>query len=115
MESGNRLKELRESLGYSVEEFAKALGIHRSSIYRYEGTNKKEARELPISLAILLTQKFNISLDWLVGNSDEKFIDQTPHKLIEIYEKLSDQSKKELFNFAMYLKSKEENNKGDEI
>lgn len=106
---GNRLKELRESFGYSVDEFARMLNIHRSSLYRYEGTNKLEQRELPLSLAIQISEKFNISLDWLAGVSDVKYRDQTPTKLSEIYNSLSDESKKELFNFAMYLKMKEEN------
>lgn len=54
----NRLKELRESLGYSVDEFAKIIGVHRSSIYRYEGTNEAEPRDMPISLAIQIAEKF---------------------------------------------------------
>lgn len=108
--TGNRLKELRESLNYSVDDFAKLLGVHRSSIYRYEGTNKLEQRELPISLALLISSKFNISLDWLAGTSDIKFLEHTPNKLTEIYLELSDEAKKELFNYGIYLKNKEVNN-----
>jgi transcriptional regulator with XRE-family HTH domain len=105
--SGNRLKELRESLQLSVDEFAKALGIHRSSLYRYEGTNKSEPREIPIGLAIKISEIYGVSLDWLAGNSEVKFINQTSNKLTEIYEALSDSAKQELFDYAMYLKSKE--------
>lgn len=102
-----RMKEVRESLGYSVDEFAKILGVHRSSIYRYEGTNESESRDVPISVAITISQKFGISLDWLAGTSNIKYINQNPNKLTEIYESLSDEGKNELFNFAMYLKTKE--------
>lgn len=106
---GNRLKELRESLGYGPDEFAALIGIHRSSIYRYEGTNDKEKRDLPMSLALTISEKFNVSLDWLAGTSTVKFRNQTPTKLTEVYESLSEKSKEELFNYAMFLKSKEMN------
>ena len=99
-----RLRELRKSLGYSVDEFARLLGIHRSSLYRYEADNKY-ARDLPISLALKLTEIFNISLDWLAGISDVKYLDDMPNKVLENFNKLSDEGKKEVFNFLMYTLS----------
>lgn len=57
----NRLRELRESLGYSTEHFAKMFGIHRSSLMRYEGSNSKELRELPLWLAVKICNCFNIN------------------------------------------------------
>lgn len=104
----NRLKELRESLGYSVEEFAKIIGVHRSSIYRYEGTNEAEPRDMPISLAIQIAEKFNVSLDWLAGATDVKYLNQSSNKLTEIYESLSEENQNKLFDYAMYLKNKED-------
>lgn len=104
----NRLKELRESLDMSVEEFAKLFRVHRSSMYRYEGTNVKEPREIPIELAVEISEKFNVSLDWLAGTSNVKFRDNKIDILTEIYNKLSDAGRQELFNFALFLKSKEE-------
>jgi transcriptional regulator with XRE-family HTH domain len=105
--TNERIKELRLSLGYTVDEFAKVLGIHRSSVYRYEGENEKESREIPMSIAILISQKFNVSLDWLGGLSGTKHPEQSSGNLSEVYESLSEQAKKELFSFADYLKSKE--------
>lgn len=55
-----------------------------------------------------LCEKYNISLDWLAGNSDIKYLDQTPGKLTEVYNSLSECSRAELFSYAMYLKNKEE-------
>lgn len=104
--TNERIKELRTSLGFTVDEFAKILGIHRSSVYRYEGENQKETREVPMSLAILISQKFNISLDWLGGLSDTKHSEQSANRLTEIYESLCEESKKELFSYATYLKGK---------
>ncbi len=105
--TNDRIKELRLQLGYPVDEFAKMLGIHRSSVYRYEGENEKEARDVPISIAILISQKFNVSLDWLAGVSNSMYLDQSSSELTELYEALSEENKKELFSYARYLKAKQ--------
>ena len=101
---GSRIKELRENVDYSVNEFAKILGISRSSMYRYEGSN--EPRDLPMILAITLSERFNVSLDWLAGTSGEKFRAQT--SLEEVFASLSDEGKKAVLEYAMFIKAKEE-------
>lgn len=104
----NRLKELIDILGMSVEDFAKEFGINRSSVYRYTGVNKKEPRELPIPLAVRIYERYNISLDWLAGRPDAvMYRDNTINALVEIYNGLSDECKKELFSFAMYLRGRD--------
>lgn len=108
---GNRLRYLRESLGLTQEEFAKKLEISSSSLKRYEGSNQTEKREIPLTLALKIASIYGISLDWLAGVSETMYRNQSPSKLTEIYNSLSEESKKELFNFAMYLKNKEEGNK----
>lgn len=105
--TNERIKELRILSGHSVDEFAKILGVHRSSVYRYEGDNEKEARDVPISIAILISNRFNVSLDWLAGISDTMYLEQTTNKLTEIYDALSEGNKKELFNYAKYLLTKQ--------
>jgi len=105
--TNDRIKELRLQLGYPVDEFARMLGIHRSSVYRYEGENEKEARDVPISIAILISKKFNVSLDWLAGVSNSMYLDQSSNELTELYETLSEENKKELFSYARYLKAKQ--------
>jgi transcriptional regulator with XRE-family HTH domain len=98
-----RLKELRESLDYSVDEFAKILGISRSSLYRYEGSN--EPRDLPMTLAIAIAENFNVSLDWLAGTSNEKF--RVKSSIEEVLASLSDEGKKMVLEYAMFVKAKE--------
>ena len=107
--ASERIKELRISLGYSVDEFAKLINVHRSSIYRYEGDNQNESRDIPISVAVKICEKFSVSMDWLSGSSDIKYLNQTPGHISEIYDSLSYEGKKEAFSFLMYIKSKEEN------
>ena len=104
----NRLKELIDSLDVSAEEFAKLFGINRSSVYRYTGANKKETREIPIKLAIEICDRYNLSLGWLAGNEGvNKYRNNTTNALVEIYNSLSEEGKKELFSFAMYARGKE--------
>lgn len=100
--TGQRLRELRFSLGYSPDEFAKLLGVGRSSLYRYENM---EGAGLPITTAIALSENFNISLDWLAGVSDEKY--RIKHSFDEIYGSLSEDGKKQVYDYAMYIKMKE--------
>lgn len=107
---GKRVKELRESLGLSVDEFARALKVHRSSIYRYEESNPKEIRDMPISIAINISEKYNVSLDWLVGSSDVKYKDLAPSKINDMYNNLSQDGQKETLNYIQYIKGKENNN-----
>ncbi len=105
--TNERIKELRIQSGYSVDEFAKILGVHRSSVYRYEGDNEKEARDIPIGLAILISSRFNVSLDWLAGITDTMSLGQSSTKLTEMYKSLTEENKKELFNYAKYLLTKQ--------
>ncbi len=101
-----RIKELRISLGFTVDEFSKILGIHRSSVYRYEGENEKEVRDVPMSLAVLICRKFNVSLDWLGGLTDTKQTELSTNEFTEVFASLNEEAKKELFNYANYLKNK---------
>lgn len=107
----NRLKELIDSLNMSAEEFAKAFSINRSSVYRYTGANKKEARDIPTELACRIAERYNISLDWLLGKPGfERYRDNTINALVEIYSALSEEGKKDLFKYAMLLRGAEKSN-----
>ncbi len=102
-----RIKELRESLGLSVDELARALSVHRSSMYRYEESNPKEKREVPISVAIRISEKYGVSLDWLAGASDVKY-KEAP--LNDVIKALSPEGQKQAVDFIAYIKAKENGN-----
>lgn len=111
---GKRLKELREAAGYTPDEFALKFKISRSSVYRYEGENKKEPRSVPITLAMEISKQLGgISLDWLVGNTDIKYLGQSENELIKIYNELPEKAQGELFSFAVYLRDKEGGGDGE--
>lgn len=68
----NRLKELRESLGFSKQkDFAKELDMPPNTYNNYE----KGIREPNSYFWIMLAETYQVSIDWLMGLSDD------PHRV----------------------------------
>lgn len=63
---GSRIKELREKHNMSQPDIARLLRVSPVTISRYEA----EQREPDIDVLIWYSQYFNVSVDWLVGLSD---------------------------------------------
>lgn len=68
MTFAERLKELRKQAHLTQVELAKRLGIGQSSYADWERGKKNPTQENLIRLAQIL----NVSVDYLVGNSEEK-------------------------------------------
>lgn len=68
MEFSERLKELRKQAHLTQVELASKLGIVQSSYADWERGKKKPTQDNLVKIA----QIFNVSVDYLVGNSDEK-------------------------------------------
>lgn len=85
---------------------AKETGLSTGTISKYLSDPNKQPMFI---LMLKLASYFDVSPEWLYGTSDERKPSNQP-KLIEIYEKLSTIDKKEVYDFACYLLSKE--NKG---
>ncbi len=67
MAFAERLKELRKQAHLTQVELAKRLGIGQSSYADWERGKKKPTQENLVKIA----QVLNVSIDYLVGNSDE--------------------------------------------
>ena len=65
---GNRIKELRCEKELTQQQFATIFYLNKSSISRYE--KDKQIPEMETLLRI--SHFFNVSLDYLIGNSDIK-------------------------------------------
>lgn len=65
-----RLEDLRIDHDMTQQDIANLLNCQREVYRRYE----KGTRELPLSYAIILAQYYKVSLDYLVGLSDNKNI-----------------------------------------
>ena len=68
MEFSERLKELRKQAHLTQVELASKLGIVQSSYADWERGKKKPTQENLVKIAQIL----NVSVDYLVGNSEEK-------------------------------------------
>ncbi|MCT3056474.1 helix-turn-helix domain-containing protein [Leuconostoc citreum] len=64
----NRLQELRKEKKLTMVDVYFATGIKMTTLSRYEN-NKREPK---ISYLIKLADYFNVSIDYLVGRSDER-------------------------------------------
>lgn len=65
------LKELRESLGMTQEEFGKSIGIAKSTYNNYE----KGIRDPKSDFWIAVAKKYGVTIDYLMGYSDD------PHRI----------------------------------
>ncbi len=61
-----RLRQIRESLGMTQEEFADALNISKPSVARYEAGSRHPGSDL---LTVLLN-KYGINLNWLLTGEE---------------------------------------------
>ena len=72
-----RLKELREKSGISQLKLAMDLNMNQNSISRYENRE----READYDTLIRFADYFDVSLDYLLGRTDEKNeINFNPHR-----------------------------------
>lgn len=63
-----RLRELRKENSYTYPELAEKIGGHRNTLIQYE--NQKRTPE--IETILLFAEIFDVSLDYLLGLSDER-------------------------------------------
>ncbi len=83
-----KLQELRQEKGISQAELAKALGLTQQSYSRYE----REVCELSYNALIKIARYFDVSIDYLLGNSTFYYPDN-------LQTALSDNEKKLLTEF----------------
>ena len=67
---GSKLREIRETTGMNKKEFAQYLGLKYTTYNNYE----TEAREPASDFLILISEKFDVSIDYLLGLKDESEI-----------------------------------------
>lgn len=67
---GEKLKEIREGIGLNKKEFAQYIGLKYTTYNNYE----TESREPSSDFLILISEKFDVSIDYLLGLRDEKEI-----------------------------------------
>lgn len=112
---GNRVRLLRDELGLKQDELASKLGVSPSAVGMYE----RDLREANDGIKLKMCELFNCSMDYLTGKTDVrntgKQIDDVLNEAMigmsaEEYENLTETQKKQIRDFALYIKNQE---KGD--
>lgn len=92
-----RLKLLRNTLGITLEEFGKRVGVTRSAIGRIEKGERKVTEQMALSIC----REFHVNYFWLTEGRGDMFTGTPQSVMDEIAEdyKLDDIDKKILENF----------------
>ena len=113
MTIGERIKELRKSLGLTLEEFGKKLGVGKSAISNIENGS----RNLTDQMALSICREFNVREEWLRYGTGDMFepaaldeldalakeygLSEGEKILIEHYVKLDESSRRAVIDFII--------------
>jgi len=95
MEFGKRLAQIRKEKKLSQSDLAKMVDIHANVLGRYE---RGEARPF-VEMAAKLAEALQVSLDFLVGNSDLKFDKETINRIVGM-QSLDEEEQKTIFKIV---------------
>ena len=116
----NRIKLLREEKNIYQKDLAKLLDVSIPAINYYEN----EKRAMDTKTALTLAEYFGVSVDYLLGKTDirnsGKQIDDVLNEAMigmskEEYDKLSETQKKQIRDFALFVKNQNEGKKDGNI
>ena len=112
----NRLRFLRNEKGESLRKIAKYLNVTIQTISNYE----TEKRDMTPDTILKLAEYFDVTTDYLLGKTDirnpSKQIDDVLNEAMigmskEDYEKLTETQKKQIRDFAIFVKNQVEGDK----
>ena len=105
MNIGNRLKELREARGLTLEQVGAYVGVNKATVQRYEIGNIDIKRNVAIKLAECL----GISPSYIMGWTDDPSVAASPaisgqlKALAEALAELNDEGREKLLDYAADL------------
>ena len=94
MNLGNKITELRKQKGWSQSELAKQIEVSREIVGRYERNDAIPS----IDIAKRIANAFEVSLDYLVGDAENK-IDKATLNRIQQVDKMKPDDKKMIYAF----------------
>ena len=88
---GERLKKLRTAKGISQKELAEIVDVSKSAISKYESG----ILEPNIRVQLLLARTFNVSVDYLIGNTDFNILEDNKElqKLKDVFTQLNENNR----------------------
>jgi transcriptional regulator with XRE-family HTH domain len=102
-----RLRQLRKDKGLTQEELSKVSGVSLPTISRYEGGTRDEPK---LTIMKQLANYFDVSIDYLSGDSDIKDRNFSSAELLRIFKLLSEADRKMLMDLGKVLLEKEGKN-----
>ena len=112
----NRLKFLREEKGLFQKDIAKLLNVSVPAVNQYESGK----RDMSTDTLIILSEYFGVTTDYLLGKTDirnpgQQIDDVLNEAMIgmskEEYEALNETQKKQIRDFAIFVKNQNEEKK----
>lgn len=101
MTQGERIREVRNTLGLTLEKFGDRLGVTKVAISNIEKGN----RNLTEQMTKAICREFNVDYMWLTTGEGEMFID-SDDDFIERIDRImagEDEARKNLFKFMLEL------------
>ena len=101
MTQGERIKEVRNSLGLTLEKFGEKLGVTKTAISRIE----KGERGLTEQMTKSICREFGVDYIWLTTGDGEMFV-ESDDDFIERIDCImlgEDEARKNLFKFMLEL------------
>ena len=101
MTQGERIKDVRNSLGLTLEKFGEKLGVTKTAISRIE----KGERSLTEQMTKSICREFSVDYMWLTTGEGEMFVESDD----DFFERIDrimageDEARKNLFKFMLEL------------
>ena len=106
MTTGERIKQRRKELGMSADDLAEAIGVHRTTIFRYE---KGDIEKVPLKQIVPIARALRTTAGYLAGWDDSAPVsneeDEGEEEVIRLFEGYSEAQKMEALNYLRYLAS----------
>lgn len=102
MEFKDRLKMLREETGMTQKELAKAIKINNTTISDYERGDKKDPY---MSTLRKLANYFDVTIDYLIGESDEREMSVAQRINAEVSE-MDPEEQRALLKYMSFIKER---------
>lgn len=101
MTQGERIREVRNTLGLTLEKFGDRLGVTKVAISNIEKGNRNLTEQMTKSIC----REFSVDYIWLTTGDGEMFVD-TDDDFIERIDRImagEDEARKNLFKFMLEL------------
>lgn len=108
MTTGERIRDRRKALGLTADALAEAIGVSRSTMFRYENGY---IEKMPMNNLVPIARALHTTVGYLMGWEDEKEVptlqveDGPDGELMKLFESLPEAQKLEAANYLRYLAS----------